>query len=94
MLKGQKINEDELGDIVNNTDRSYLVGKQDYILLLKKQKDKNYSTLYVTDCEANFWIRKVDSEFFEELRASLNVNSDLGTFSRHFITSLGQKSRL
>jgi hypothetical protein len=54
MIKIEPKLEDEvppnLLDILNNTNKRYIIGKQEYLLLLKKQKDKDYCTLYITDC--------------------------------------------
>jgi len=52
-------------DLIDNANKKYAVGRQDFILLIKKQNDKGYCTLYVTDCESKFWIKKIDKVFLE-----------------------------
>lgn len=58
--KTELTSENNLLDILNDSNKRYVIGKHEYLLLLKKQKDKDYCTLYVTDCESKFWIKKVD----------------------------------
>lgn len=86
--------DDELGEIVDNTDKKYVIGKQEYLLLIKKQKEKPYSTLYITDCESNFWLKKIDQLFFKEIKDELSINSCLKKFSEHFIKGLKSKSKI
>ena len=37
-------------DQLDNLNKKYINNKQEYILLIKKQKDKDYCTLYVSNC--------------------------------------------
>ncbi len=64
-------------EIIDNTNRKYTMGRNDYLLLIKKQKDKDYCTLYVTDCDTNIWIKKIDQIFFEELKDQMSINTEL-----------------
>lgn len=47
---------------------------------MKKQKDKEYCTLYITDCESKFWVKKVDRNFLEELKEGMSINTNLSVF--------------
>lgn len=80
--------------MVNNVNRRFLLGRQEYLLLVKKQKDKDYCTLYLTDCESKFWIKKIDRSFLEALRVSLSIDNGLKVFSQHFANHLKENSRL
>lgn len=70
------------------------MGKLDYLLLIKKQKDKDYASLYITDCDSTFWIKKIDKEFFDELKTKMSINTELKVFCDHFIKNLKEKSKL
>jgi hypothetical protein len=59
-----KINPAELASIINNTDREYTIGQEKYILLIKEDESKLFSNMYVTDCESNFWLNKMDTTYF------------------------------
>lgn len=45
-----------LDSILNNANCTLSYNNRDYIVLIKKQRNKNYCTLYLTDCSDNFWI--------------------------------------
>lgn len=79
---------------MDNTNKRFVVGRSDLILLIKKQKDKEYCTLYIADCESKFWLKKIDVGFLEELKERMSINTDLLVFSRHFVKNLKEKSKL
>ncbi len=68
--------EDAILDIIDNLTRHYLTENgEHYYLLMKKQKDKKYATLYITDHYNQFWIKQVTEEYLLEVRNSLNLAS-------------------
>lgn len=46
---------------------------KDYIILIKKQKFKEYCTFYVSDCCDNIWLEKIDMEYCEQLKSDMKV---------------------
>lgn len=52
-----------LDDILNNTNCTFSYNSRDYIVLIKKQKSKDYCTLFLTDCSDKFWIEKIDINY-------------------------------
>jgi hypothetical protein len=81
-------------DLIDSTNRRYLIGKQELLLLIKKQKDKEYCTLYIADCESKFWIKKIDKGFLEDLKEKMSINTDLSVFCMHLVKNLKDKSKL
>lgn len=45
-----------LDDILDNSNCMLTHNHRDYLLLIKKQKNKDYCTLFLTDCSDHFWI--------------------------------------
>jgi len=46
----EKQEDEEFLVVLDNVNRKIISGKQEYLLLIKRQRNKNYLTLYVTDC--------------------------------------------
>lgn len=61
---------------------------------MKRQKDKDYCTLYITDCESKFWIKKIDSDFLQSLKQSMSINTELHLFTKHFANNIKENSKL
>lgn len=45
-----------LDDILDNSNCILNHNNRDYLVLIKKQKNKDYCTLFLTDCSDHFWI--------------------------------------
>lgn len=67
--------EDILQNILDNTNCSITHNGRDYLVLIKKQKNKDYCTLFLTDCSDKFWIEKMDIEYCEQLKEEMNVKT-------------------
>lgn len=50
--------------VLDGINRIITLNKYDYLLLMKRAKDKPYFTLYVTDSLDDYWIEKFDMEYF------------------------------
>lgn len=51
---------------LDGVNRLLALNKYDYVLLMKRIKDKPYFTLYVTDSLDDFWIERYDVEYFQK----------------------------
>ncbi|CAM5999494.1 unnamed protein product [Sphagnum balticum] len=51
--------------------------KYEYVLLMKRIKDKPYFTLYVTDSLEDFWIERYDTEYFDKTAQAMNLQGSL-----------------
>lgn len=83
---------DALLKVINNVTRHYQLPPNDYILLIKRQPQKDYCTLFLTNCQSNFWFKKVNRPLLTQLRDTLRINSELPAFTRHLVTGLEQHS--
>lgn len=50
--------------------------------------------MYITDCEENFWLKKIDQNFFKDLKQQLKLNTNLRNFCTHFISGIKFKSKI
>jgi hypothetical protein len=82
-----KQEDEECLAALDNVNRKILAGKHEYLLLFKRQRNKNYLTLYVTDFDENFWVQKIDRPFLEKLRDGLSINTELLLFCSHLAKS-------
>lgn len=63
-------------------------------MLIKKQSGKSYSTLYLTDCEDNFWLKKIDLAFVENLKEEMKLKTNTLTFINCLVKSLKNSSQI
>jgi hypothetical protein len=62
--------------------------------LIKKQKEKDFCSLYITDCDSRIWIQKLDLAFFASLKEKMSINIEMISFCTHFIKNVKNSSKL
>ena len=63
-------------------------------MLIKKQKDRKYLTLYLSDCGKSFWIEKIDVAYCYKLKTQLDVTGNFDIFLNILAQGLKAKVNL
>lgn len=79
---------------LDGLNRIYTVSKYDYIMLMKRVRDKPYFTLYITDALDNYWIERYELEYFEKTAEKMNMQGDLKTLVKYISEALRRDSVL
>jgi hypothetical protein len=61
---------------------------RDFLLLIKRQRAKEYCTLFLTDCCDRFWVEKLDAAYCAQLKADVGLKTSTDIFARHFAEAL------
>lgn len=83
-----------LEEILNNTTAKLTFTHNVYLVLLKKQKGKDFCTFFLTDCSHNIWIEKIDLPYCQKLKEEMKVKTSTETFAKHFVEALKGSSTL
>lgn len=83
-----------LETILNNANCLLTYNNREYIVLIKKQKNKDYCTLFLTDCSDHFWIEKLDITYCEKLKAEMNVKTRTEAFAKHIVEAFSNQPKL
>ena len=79
---------------LDGVNRIISFNKYDYVLLMKRIKDKPYFTLYVTDSLEDYWIERYDIEYFEKTALVMNLQGSLDTLLKYIAEALKNSSSL
>jgi hypothetical protein len=79
---------------LDGVNRVMTLNKYDYIMLMKRSKDKPYFTLYVTDSLDDFWVERYDMDYFEKTAEAMNLQGNFETLLKYIADALKNSSEL